>query len=103
MFIAYYIVVLIITIIHLFAKSREKEVKPEHKFCFTNIALASIINCFWPIVIGVKLLDRTPVGYAIPHSDLDNVDKADSLRAVPNTPDQYNNRGGNISNSPDYL
>lgn len=103
MFIAYYFVVLTITIIHLLIKSREENVKPEHEFRFTNIALASIINCFWPIVIGVKLLDKTPVGYAIPRSNLDDVNRADSLRQVPNTPDQYNNRGGNISNSPDYL
>jgi predicted membrane protein len=103
MFIAYYLVVLIITVIHLSIKSKEENAKPEHEFCFTNIALASIINCFWPIVIAVKLIDKTPVGYAIPHSNLDDVNRADSLRQVPNTPDQYENRGGNISNSPDYL
>jgi len=100
--IQYYITIVFFTAIQ-FAYSRRKHgPKPENSFHPHNLLFTAFVNCFWPLLIIIFILEKTIGPYLI-NPNREDMIRADSLRGAPNTPAQSANAGRNISNAPDQL
>jgi hypothetical protein len=103
MFITYYIFILGITVVQFLISRYRNGKNPENSFEPLTLFTKSFFNCFWPVYLVVLALEYSFIGQILPESNYNDVQKADSLRSAPNSPSQYANRGGNISNNPDQL
>ena len=102
MILTYYFIVLAITAILFLINKSKNGATVENSFNFHNFLFTGFVNCFWPVLIVLFVIDKV-LGSYLPKSNYGDVIRADSLRSIPNTPSQSNNTGKNISNSPDQL